>query len=102
MICRYSVPSIHDKTNSNINGATPLFIAAERNHLAVAQLLLENGADKNKPREDGASPLYIAAQQGNLGVVEYLVDAGVDVNKTTNEEEATPLHIAVFQDQRRG
>jgi ankyrin repeat protein len=44
------------------DGATPLFMAAQNGHAAIAELLLENDADTSLTLQDGASPLFVAAQ----------------------------------------
>ena len=51
---------------ANVSGATPLMLAAEENHVAVAELLLVRGADLSIPDREGATPLTQAwAKQRN-------------------------------------
>ena len=58
---------------------TPLFYAAQNDHLEAVNLLIKNGADPNKARyTDDATPLHVAAWQGNFKVVEALLAAGAD------------------------
>ena len=42
------------------DGYTPLLIAAEKGHAAVARLLLERGAEVNQAKYNGCTPLLIA------------------------------------------
>jgi uncharacterized protein len=42
---------------ANVSGATPLMLAAEENHIAVAELLIARGADVSIPDRDGFTPL---------------------------------------------
>ena len=65
-------------------GFTALIWAATRGHLAVAALLLENGADVDakSERDRDQTALLVAAQQGYLDVVELLLENGADVNAT--------------------
>ncbi|ORY29166.1 ankyrin repeat-containing domain protein [Naematelia encephala] len=41
-------------------GNTPLHLAADRGHIAIALVLLEAGADRNLTDEDGQTPLQLA------------------------------------------
>ena len=66
---------------ANKEGATTLWIAARKGHLAVVEALLNAGADKNKPHTDGRTPLWIAIGEGHLAVVIALLKAGAEVNE---------------------
>ena len=55
--------------------------AASRGHLNIMQLLLEQGADKNKANNDGMTPLLIAAKKGHMMIVQALLEQGVDKEK---------------------
>ena len=57
--------------------------AARNGHLAIVQLLLEAGADKDATKEDGATALHLAAEEGNLDVVRSLLEAGADKEAAT-------------------
>ena len=44
-------------------GATSLYVAAHKGHVAVIEKLIAAGADVDKARtDDGSTPLFIAAQ----------------------------------------
>ena len=59
----------HDPNAAKRNRhVTPLHNAAENGHLAVAQFLLEVGANTEKANCDGFTPLHRAAQQGHRAV----------------------------------
>lgn len=47
-------------------GATPLMVAVQFRHSAVARLLLVHGADPNKAASNGVTPLHMAAFLGSL------------------------------------
>ena len=93
-----------DETNND--GYTPLYIAAQLNRLDVVKWLGgkgpdEGGADVNQAANDGGTPLIIAAQKGHLDVVKWLGgkgldEGGADVNQTMNGG-ATPLYVAAQQ-----
>ncbi|KAF2110293.1 ankyrin repeat-containing domain protein [Lophiotrema nucula] len=61
-------------------GRTPLFYAALRGHLDVANFLLKNGAKINARDCIGQSPLHIACSTENEDMVSLLLQAGASVN----------------------
>ncbi|KAK6716582.1 hypothetical protein SNK04_007534 [Fusarium graminearum] len=86
---RHTSPSIHDS-----RGLTPLHLAAERDHLAIAMLLLDSGASASSRTKDGRTPLHLASRYGSSAIVEYLLDdAHADPNAKTIDGR-TPLHYA--------
>ena len=63
------------------NGQTALYHAARNNHFNAVKLLIENGADVNKPCTDGQTPLYTAtlhllSNQMDPDLVRYLISRG--------------------------
>jgi cytochrome c len=116
-VCLYFVPStshaavIHDaaqkgdvaaivaaldagvNVNESDGTATPLFYAISRRHFEAAKLLIERGADVNKPSALGALPLAPAAGQGKIEFIKLLLDHGANPNSVIGSE--TVLHIAV-------
>lgn len=61
-------------------GTTPLMLAAERNALAIANLLLIRQSDVNATNDKGETALMRAARNGHYEMVELLLDAGADKN----------------------
>jgi ankyrin repeat protein len=47
-------------------------------HVAVAQFLVERGADKSRITDHGFTPLYVAAENNHVAMVEFLVGQGFD------------------------
>lgn len=74
-------------------GFTPLLYAVRENCLACVKVLLESGADINKPDPDNVSPLVLALLNLRFDVAKYLVEAGADVNQWDIWGE-TPLYAA--------
>jgi hypothetical protein len=75
-------------------GLTPLHLAAERDHLAIAMLLHDSGASANARTKDGRTSLHLASRYGSSAIVEFLLDdANADPNAKTADGR-TPLHYA--------
>jgi ankyrin repeat protein len=88
-------PNVNAK---DVNGSTPLYIAAGRGHKEVAALLIANGADVNaKTNKYGWTPLHRAASEGHKEIVELLIAKGADVN-AKKKDGWTPLHYAATKE----
>ena len=88
-----------DPTRKDCYGFTALHmaaIAAIGGHLAIVQHLISNCGCAVSDRDKwGRTPLHIAARNGYLAIVQYLVQcSGTDVAIATDENGATPLHLA--------
>lgn len=77
----------------NAFGVTPLYFAAGTNHVAVAKLLIEAGADTNAESTIGQAPLAAAAALGYADLVRLLLAHGAKVNDT-DKFRLTALHEA--------
>ena len=73
---------------------TLLTLAAEEGHEDIVLLLLDNGANINKPNRMGSTPLNQAATYKRIDVVKLLLDRGALPDKANNTGR-TPLHSAV-------
>ncbi len=76
----------------NARDESPLMLAALDGHLAIAESLIEKGADVNKP---GWAPLHYAATKGNLAMMDLLLenDAYIDAE---SPNKSTPLMMAAM------
>ena len=93
-----------------LQGATPLFLAAEVNNLDVIKTLVEAGADPLIASERGTTPLMMAAGAGTdvqrerepqerataVQTAKFLVEHGADVN-AAGQYGWTALHAAAYQ-----
>jgi uncharacterized protein len=77
----------------NAFGVTPLHFAAGTNHIAVARVLIEAGADTNAKSTVGQAPLAAGAALGYTEVVRLLLAHGAKVNDT-DKFRLTALHEA--------
>lgn len=79
------------------NGCTPLLLAVKKAHAKVIDVLLERGADVNKPTKFGYTPLMIAAELGLMKITQKLLKQGAKVNVSTNDGVKTPLLSALMK-----
>jgi ankyrin repeat protein len=75
------------------DGTTALHWAAHRNHLGIAQALLQAGAKVNVVNELGVTPLVLAGETGNGDMVTAFLEAGAKPNVLTVAGES-PLMAA--------
>ena len=83
-------------------GKRPLSAAAERNHGAIVDLLLDAGADPNLPEGPNCPrgfALWAASRFGHRAVAERLLKAGADPNAMV-ESSGTPTSSAADEDMR--
>jgi ankyrin repeat protein len=73
---------------------TPLFFAANKGHVQVAEFLISAGADVNAKNRFDRTPLYRAAYWGNKEIAEILIAKGADVNTQPRDGTGTPLDWA--------
>lgn len=76
----------------DLEGRTPLHIAAWQGHTAMVELLLRHGADVNATDREQRTPLQSAAWQGHENVVWLLLKAGARSDQPC-AQGATPLSI---------
>ena len=76
---------------------TALHVALRRGHVAVAQLLLEHGADVDARDDAGFTPLLLASREGHAALVRILFEHGADTEARDNDKR-TSLFLAVEDD----
>ena len=85
------------KVNQAANdGATPLFIAAQKGKEAIQQLLLDSGADANICMTEASrhSPLTIAAYMGHQAICELLLAHNANARYTAGAKDSEPYLTA--------
>ncbi|XP_037949421.1 ankyrin-3 [Teleopsis dalmanni] len=91
----------HDKVvavllESDVRGKVrlpALHIAAKKNDVSAANLLLQNEQYPDIISKSGFTPLHIAAHYGNLDIANLLIERGANVNFTA-KHNITPIHVA--------
>ncbi|EDQ89307.1 uncharacterized protein MONBRDRAFT_25353 [Monosiga brevicollis MX1] len=58
---------------------TPLYVAANRNHVEVAETLLKHGANIEAKNNNDNTPLYYACLHNQVDLVEILLKQGADI-----------------------
>ncbi|KAK9754540.1 ZU5 domain [Popillia japonica] len=70
-----------------------LHIAAKKDDVKAAKLLLENEHNPDVTSKSGFTPLHIASHYGNEAIANLLIHKGADVNYAA-KHNITPLHVA--------
>lgn len=65
------------------NGYTPLHIAAKKNQMEIARVLLQYGAETNILTKQGVTPLHLASQEGHADLAALLISKGAQINIQT-------------------
>uniref|UniRef100_A0A8H7K8A9 Nucleoside phosphorylase domain-containing protein n=1 Tax=Bionectria ochroleuca TaxID=29856 RepID=A0A8H7K8A9_BIOOC len=84
-----------DGVNTGVNGGwTPLLLALNKNHEALARLLVDSGADINVTTSiSGWTPLLLALHNGYKALSILLIEGGANIKSTTSHGW-TPLLLA--------
>jgi uncharacterized protein len=70
---------MREEANDNVQGRTPLMLAAFRGETAAVINLLERGADVNARDRDGDTALMFAAFRGHALIVALLLQYGANL-----------------------
>lgn len=90
-----------DSTNDHENSLLQVFCQGSLrryyqhlNTLEAAKILIENGADINRPSKDGTTPLMHATRTGQMDMVKLLTDHGAQIN-AENRSGHNALYYAI-------
>ena len=79
--------------SEDVDGETPLHLAAAHDDGAFVGTLLRRGASVDVPNDEGNCPLHVAIKHGHVAVAEALLRAGADPEES-DEDDFRPLYIA--------
>lgn len=79
----------------DVQGVSPLIVAAETGHPAMVRFLLSKGALVERRSHDGRTALHHAAENGHEDVVEALLESEASPNQAMNDGR-TALQVAVL------
>jgi ankyrin repeat protein len=83
-----------NQASQNDFRVAPLHSAVAANYDTIAEMLLENGADPDKPQQQGIRPVHSAAHNGNLDMVRLLLKHGADPS-ISDENGKTAISYAI-------
>ena len=83
-----------DINQTDYNGYTALYLAAEEDEDAIAKILIKAGATVDALSKSGRSPLHAAAYNNSPKLAKTLIDAKAQINLQDKDGE-TPLYMAV-------
>lgn len=86
---------IENKNPQDINGRTPLHIAAQSGNIDVSRIIIEESSSYEIEIKDveQRTPLHLAAEMGHFSICELLIEKSEDKNPI-DHWEMTPLHYA--------
>ncbi|NNF84361.1 MAG: hypothetical protein HKM29_04310 [Deltaproteobacteria bacterium] len=82
----------------DVNGMTPLFLAAVFDQPEIVRLLLDSGADMHAANRFGAMPFHQAAYAGHRRIVEMLLERGEKVDMKDGDDR-TALHLTAWNNR---
>jgi len=86
-----------DLNASDINGNTPLLVAARSGHTAIVKALVRGRVNVNAENKSGVNAVYLAAKFGHLATLDFLLQNGATPNKAEGQCLETALHAATNQ-----
>lgn len=93
-MCKLLIDYGADYNAPDINGFTPLHVAAQEGHNTVIMLLCQQPSINIEARNrDGTTPYILASQDGRVEVIKILTKFGANPNHSTIQGW-TPLHFA--------
>lgn len=81
--------------SSNVDGFTPLHVAALHGHAGLTGLLIRHGANVNARTNQSATPLHLATQNSHIQVVRILLECNAKLNKKDHYGNTPLIHACL-------
>ncbi|CAN9499033.1 unnamed protein product [Ophioblennius macclurei] len=81
--------------SSNVDGFTPLHVAALHGHSALSALLVRHGANVNARTSQSATPLHLASQNSHVQVLRFLLECNAKLNKKDQYGNTPLMHACL-------
>ncbi|XP_029951992.1 ankyrin repeat domain-containing protein 27-like [Salarias fasciatus] len=81
--------------SSNVDGFTPLHVAALHGHAALSALLVRHGANVNARTSQSATPLHLASQNSHVQVLRFLLECNAKLNKKDQYGNTPLMHACL-------
>ena len=91
--CQLIVERIRNKNPKDLEGKTPLHVAAQYGNYEAFKLIFQSVEDKNPKDNDQDTPFHLAAIGGHLSICQLILENVTDKNPQDNLQ-ITPLHDA--------
>ncbi|KAH0558926.1 hypothetical protein GP486_004447 [Trichoglossum hirsutum] len=104
-VIRALLKRVHVEARNPQYGYAALVWAAKNGHLAVVEVLLENGADVNASNTDALTALQLAAESGHETVVQLLIRKGASIEahpRTTRDNSSDIFVLSSSTTDRNG
>ncbi|VDQ02418.1 unnamed protein product [Trichobilharzia regenti] len=89
-------------SDCNVEGQTPLYLAARYGYMEAVACLLRRGAEPNVADWHGFTPLHLVAKYGHSHIIQLLVQGfGADLNCATIPDGNTAASLASTEGVRR-
>ena len=91
--CQLILEKINDKNPKDLEGRTPLYVAADNRNFHAFKSIFQSVEEKNPKDLEEDTPLHLAAMRGCLPICELILSNITDKNPKNNHK-ITPLHDA--------
>ena len=89
----YIFRNVPNRNTQDVDGDTPLHVAAENGRLKMCQLVIQSREDLSLENMDGNMPFHLAAESGFLDICALFLEKLV-CKSPENKKRKTPLMLA--------
>ena len=92
-LIRFLAPMTVNPNASDMNGQTPIYLAALKKDIEMVRFLAPLTDNPNAPDENGITPIHLAAEKNDLEIVKFLAPLTENPNAPDDDGE-TPIDVA--------